>query len=341
MLRDPLLAEDAAQDAVIEALLGLERLRQAERFGPWLAGIGLNICRRWLRYRSRESWSSEALYSHDAFPELPDRQPGPEELAEAAELRERVRHAVAELPPGQRDAVLLFYLADLTQAETAATLGVQVSAVKTRLHKARANLRNQLHTSIGDTMSVQAAGWIDFQVVDVRRQTRESRDASVPDSAETLRRHWLVLEELHGSRRSIWGIPPFEADALAMMLHGHELPRPSAYALMAQLLQAAGGQVREVRMELLAERAVGARILVESQAGEREVEAKASDAVNLALVLEVPIRLSAAMLKDDDDEDSELDRQALNRIYAENTEGSAAIAAERAERIAKQRRAFK
>jgi bifunctional DNase/RNase len=108
---------------------------------------------------------------------------------------------------------------------------------------------------------------------------------------------------------------------------------------MAQLLQAAGGQVREVRMELLAERAVGARILIESQAGAREVDARASDAVNLALVLEAPIRLSASMLHDDD-EDSASDRQALNQIYAEDTEGSAAIAAERAERISQGRHSF-
>src|SRR5687768_15682299 len=47
------LAEDAAQEAVITAMLPLDRLRRTDRFGPWLAGIGLNICRLWLRERSR------------------------------------------------------------------------------------------------------------------------------------------------------------------------------------------------------------------------------------------------------------------------------------------------
>lgn len=54
-LADPVLAEDAAQEAVLQALLGIDRLRQPDRFGPWLGGIGLNICRRWLRQRSREN----------------------------------------------------------------------------------------------------------------------------------------------------------------------------------------------------------------------------------------------------------------------------------------------
>jgi RNA polymerase sigma factor (sigma-70 family) len=60
-LGDAELAEDAAQEAVLLAMTSLDRLRHAERFGPWLAGIGLNVCRRWLRQRSRASWSWEAL----------------------------------------------------------------------------------------------------------------------------------------------------------------------------------------------------------------------------------------------------------------------------------------
>jgi hypothetical protein len=51
---------------------------------------------------------------------------------------------VAELPRGQRAAVLLFYLSGLTYAETAALLGIEVGAVRTRLHKARGALRTHL-----------------------------------------------------------------------------------------------------------------------------------------------------------------------------------------------------
>ena len=78
------------------------------------------------------------------LPEPVDATPGPADLAEAAELRAWVHRAVAGLPPGQRAAVILHYLAGLTQAETAAHLGVEVGAIKTRLHKARANLRRTL-----------------------------------------------------------------------------------------------------------------------------------------------------------------------------------------------------
>ncbi len=45
---DPMLAEDAAQEAALQSLLNLDRLRHPDRFGPWLGGIGLNVCRRWV-----------------------------------------------------------------------------------------------------------------------------------------------------------------------------------------------------------------------------------------------------------------------------------------------------
>jgi bifunctional DNase/RNase len=89
-------------------------------------------------------------------------------------------------------------------------------------------------------------------------------------------------------------------------------------------------------VEELAERAVGARILVETRTGERGVDARASDAVNLALILNAPIRLSSMMLKDAD-QDSDLDHRTTEQLYAEGTDGSAAIAADRAEQLPRAR----
>src|SRR4029450_4492679 len=63
------LAEDAAQEAVLQAMLGLEGLERPERFGAWLGGIGVNVCRRWRRDRAREAWSLAALTGGRARPD--------------------------------------------------------------------------------------------------------------------------------------------------------------------------------------------------------------------------------------------------------------------------------
>src|SRR5437763_6913917 len=60
-LRDSDLAGDAAQQATLTALLGLERLRDDDRFGAWLIGIGLNVCRTMLRGRALAPRALEAL----------------------------------------------------------------------------------------------------------------------------------------------------------------------------------------------------------------------------------------------------------------------------------------
>jgi RNA polymerase sigma factor (sigma-70 family) len=134
-------AQDAAQDAVVTALLSLDRLRDDDRFGSWLVGIGLNACRAMLRKRS---------------PALPP------DIAER-ELAARVRAAIAALPQGQREAVTLFYLAGLTHAEAAQHLGIAPGAVKTRLHKARASLRARLEPLRRERPMLE------MQVTDVRR----------------------------------------------------------------------------------------------------------------------------------------------------------------------------
>ena len=152
-------------------MLGLERLRDDERFGSWLIGIGLNVCRSMLRRRVDPT-------RRDRGPrragDPPTAEGDPAVAAEVAEVEARVRAAIAGLPRGQQEAVALFYLAGLTQAEIAERLGTAPGAIKTRLHKARRSLRASLNELWKEAyaMPTETPTLLPMHVADLRRTSR-------------------------------------------------------------------------------------------------------------------------------------------------------------------------
>ena len=276
-------------------------LRSPGQFGAWYAGITLNVARRLLREVSAKPLPAEC----------PDVEPGPAERAEAAEVARRVREAVATLAPGQRAAVLAFYWQGLTHAESALELGITVGAVKARLHQARGALAPQLASCIEHEKEVPAmspaaepAAWVEAEVIDVCR---------ADGSDDPLRRpHIVVLKERNGTRRLPMYTGSAEAIALACSLDAVEMPRPMTYQLAANLLTAAGARLTEVRITRLVEGVFYAVVVVEAPGGDVEapggvieaprvvveVDARPSDALNLAVLSGAPVRVDAAVLSD-------------------------------------------
>lgn len=277
------LACDAAQEAAVAAMTNLDRLRSPASFGPWFCGIALNVARRWRRQLSAEV--------PGALPDQASTLPGPAEAAEIADLARRVRAAIDLLPAGQREAVLLFYLQGLSHLEVAAELGISRGAVKARLHQGRAALAARL-APMFDSREDQVmtpdstAAWVDAEVSEIRRTQAD-------DPAE--RKYIMILAERGGDRTlPIW-IGPAEATALALSLESAETPRPFTYRLAASMVAAAGSGITEVRITKLVPPIFYASVLVAGQAGPKEVDARPSDAVNLALVSGAPIRIDASV----------------------------------------------
>lgn len=277
------LGRDAAQEAAVAVLTDLDRLRSPDRFGAWFCGIALNVARRWRR-QLRLEVPGLAL-------EGAARAPDPAEAAELADIACRVRAAVAALPDGQRDAVLLFYLLGLTHREVAAELGISVNAVKARLHQARASLAPGLAQMAGReqveaAMTAQAAEWIDVSVSGIR----------MSQDGEAWQRSYVMVLAEHGGERElpIW-IGPAEAIVMAMSLESAETPRPFTHKLAASLVGAAGARLAGVKITRLADEVFYALVVVDGPAGRREVDARPSDAVNLALATGAPIRVEAGL----------------------------------------------
>jgi len=286
-LGDTIAAEDAAHEAVLQAMLSLDRLRRPERFGAWLAGIGLNICRRWRRERSRHALSWEVVHDGGFTLAMDDRQAQPETQAERRELADRVLRAIGDLPDGQRAAVNLFYASERTYAETAELLGIEIGTVKTRLHNARATLRQRLHTLWKEeSMAAMETKPVEMRVRDVRKETDTQKGKYV-----------VILEEADGPGKLLIWIGDAEGVTLAMLIEKEETPRPLTIAFAANLVRNLGGKLREVRISRLDQQVFYAVVTLEGPKGTTSVDARPSDALALALSLGAPIWVEREVLE--------------------------------------------
>lgn len=149
MLRNDQEAEDAAQEVMINAFRYLKNFRGDAKFSTWLVTIAMNEARQRLRKAKAaqlESLDEEKEDREGDFTPavLTDWREIPSETLEKKEMREKLREAVQHLPPIYREVLVLRDLEELNQEETASALGIPVTLVKVRLHRARMMLQKLL-----------------------------------------------------------------------------------------------------------------------------------------------------------------------------------------------------
>jgi len=149
MLRNDAEAEDAAQEVMINAFRHLKSFRGEAKFSTWLVTIAMNEARQRLRrikVAAQESLDEEKEEHEGDFTPafLTDWREIPSEALEKKEMAQKLREAVAQLPPIYREVLVLRDLEELNQEETAAALGINVTLVKVRLHRARMMLQKLL-----------------------------------------------------------------------------------------------------------------------------------------------------------------------------------------------------
>ncbi|MEO5884494.1 MAG: RNA polymerase sigma factor [Candidatus Limnocylindrales bacterium] len=148
ILRDPELARDAVQEALIRAWRDLPGLRDPDRFDAWLHRLIVNACLDLIRRRKRrvievELSPLDTPSSHDVAGTLADRQ--------------LLDQALARLEPGQRAVVALHYLLGMPLPDVARSLGIPVGTAKSRLHYALAAMRTHV-TAEPDPSTAPLAG---------------------------------------------------------------------------------------------------------------------------------------------------------------------------------------
>lgn len=137
-LRDAHLAEDAAQEAFLQAYHDLPTLRRPEAFPKWFRQIVLKHCDRLTR-RKRIPTVPEG---HAGQTESGD--PRPSERLESQELKDCVLQAIEALPERQQVTTKLFYVDGLSQKQVAEFMEVPVSTVKKRLYEARQEMKRTM-----------------------------------------------------------------------------------------------------------------------------------------------------------------------------------------------------
>jgi RNA polymerase sigma-70 factor, ECF subfamily len=136
-------AEEAAQDAFVKAYRALWRFRAGAPFKPWLLRIVANEARN----RRRSAGRRTALALRAAQVPSGEAAPSPEAALIDAERREELIAALDRLAESDREAIACRYFLDLSEAETAAALGMRRGTVKSRLSRALDRLRTELEAA--------------------------------------------------------------------------------------------------------------------------------------------------------------------------------------------------
>lgn len=139
MLRNSGEAEEAAQEAFIRAYTRLDSYNPNHKFSTWMLSITSNYCIDLIRKRRAILLSiDEPLPPHPSL--MSEKASGPEPQIVQSEQEEMVQSLLAELAPEYRQAVVLRYWYELSYEEIAETMDTTVSAIKSRLFRARRQL---------------------------------------------------------------------------------------------------------------------------------------------------------------------------------------------------------
>ena len=150
MLKNSQEAEEAVQDAFVRAYNSLAAFEGRASFSTWLYRIVYNVCSTALRRRMAPESSSIDARVDTGLPEPESHDAAPDALVESKELGAVIAKAMEALPPIYAAVVSLFFLQERTYEEIVEITGLPLATVKIRLFRARAMLRSEILTRLGE-----------------------------------------------------------------------------------------------------------------------------------------------------------------------------------------------
>jgi RNA polymerase sigma-70 factor (ECF subfamily) len=279
-------ADDAVQDAFLQAFLALDRLRDPDRFAGWLGGILANVCRA---QRRRAPLTLLGDWPENLHPASAASLPSAEDLDRADVLS----RAVAGLSPGQRHAVTLFYYADQPAGQIAATPG----AAKASLHKARRRLREYITAHRPDLIPALSRR---IPMTAVRIAHADPWPGRTPDGGMDIRHVLVILADDAGHRALPVRLPdPAQLWRLLSRpddLHEEDLLGAHAEEMTGRLLQGAGVTLAGVTVIDLGPGVTATRIGIAGPGGTRPVTASLADGLTLAVITGAPLAVDQPVM---------------------------------------------
>ena len=279
-------ADDAVQDAFLQAFLALGRLRDPDRFAGWLGGIVANVCRA---QRRRAPLTLLGDWPENLHPASAHGLPSAEDLDRADVLSQ----AVAGLPPGQRHAVTQYYYADQPAGQAAATPG----AAKASLHKARRRLREYITAHRPDLIPAASRR---IPMTAVRIAHADPWPGRRPDGRMAVRHVLVILADDAGHRALPVRLPGAEQFWRLLSrpgdLHEEDLLGAHAEEMTGLLLRGAGVTLAGVTVTDLGPGVTVTRIDVAGPGGTRPVTASLADGLTLAVVAGAPLAVDEPVM---------------------------------------------
>jgi RNA polymerase sigma-70 factor (ECF subfamily) len=146
MCRNPEDAQDVAQDTLLAAVRNLGRFREASSPSTWLYTIARSFC---IKKRRRSKFAPASVETLEAAKQMPHPGRDPEHELGDRRLAEALDRAIAGLDPNYREVLVLRDVEGLAASEVAEVTGLSVEAVKSRLHRARLQVRERVAPLVG------------------------------------------------------------------------------------------------------------------------------------------------------------------------------------------------
>jgi RNA polymerase sigma-70 factor (ECF subfamily) len=277
-------ADDAVQDAFLQAFIALDRLREPDRFAGWLGGIVANVCRA---QRRRAPLTLLGDWPENLQPASDGSLPSAEDLDRADVLS----RAVAGLPPGQRQAVTQYYYADRPAGQVGATPG----AAKASLHKARRRLREYITAHRPDLIPAVSRR---IPMTAVRIAHAGPWPGRTPDGRTAIDHVLVILADTvpdkHGGHRALpVRLPRHDARFWVLLARpedrGEERLDDQREETAGRLLQAAGVTLTGVTVTDLGPGVTATRIGIAGPGGSGPVTASLADGLTLAVIAGAPL----------------------------------------------------